>query len=131
MNSIGVPPINSDVPVLNDNGEIIGRGTWPTPWANWLSALYQCVFGWKRTFTGSLIFDFGNILAQSQATTTLVVSGTLIGDVVIVRPTTAVNGIILDGSVTANGTVTIRAVNYSAGAIDPASQTYRVIVFQQ
>jgi hypothetical protein len=50
---------------------------------------------------------------------------------VLVRPTTAVNGIILDGTVTADDTVTLRAVNYSAGAIDPASQTYRVIVFQQ
>jgi hypothetical protein len=50
---------------------------------------------------------------------------------VIVRPATAVNGIILDGTVTSNDTVTIRAVNYSSGAIDPASQAYRVIVLQQ
>ena len=131
MNSIGVPPLNSPVPVLDDTGKTIGEGSWPYPWANWFSALSNCIFGWKRTFTGSIVFDFGNILAQSQATTTLTVSGTLIGDAVIVRPATAVNGILTDGTVTTNGTVTIRAVNYSSGAIDPASQTYTVIVFQQ
>lgn len=87
--------------------------------------------GWKKTYTASLTHDFGSINAQTQATQTVTVTGARSGDAVIVRPTTAVNGIILDGTVTAADTVTVRAVNYSSGSIDPASQEYRVIVIQQ
>lgn len=87
--------------------------------------------GWKSSYYATLTHDFGSISAQSQATQTVTVTGVRSGDAVLVRPTTAVNGIILDGTVTASDTVTVRAVNYSSGAIDPASQTYLVIVFQQ
>lgn len=100
-------------------------------WKEFFRSIYYALFGWKRTFTAKLTFDFGNIAAQSQATTTVAVAGARSGDAVLVRPTTAVNGIILDGTVTADDVVTVRAVNYSAGAIDPASQDYRVVVFQQ
>lgn len=87
--------------------------------------------GWKTTYYATLTHDFGNINAQTQATQTATVTGARSGDVVIVRPTTAVNGIIIDGTVTADNTVTIRAVNYSSGAIDPAEQSYKILVFQQ
>lgn len=105
--------------------------TWPKPWGNFLTQVWQALFGWSHTFYATITHDFGNINAQTQATTTVTVEGATVGDAVLVRPTTAVNGIILDGSVTAANTVTIRAVNYSSGAIDPASQIYTVIVFQQ
>jgi hypothetical protein len=91
----------------------------------------RALAGWHTTLTVKKTHDFGNILAQTQATTTVTISGARIGDAVLVRPTTAVNGIILDGTITADDTATIRAANYSAGAIDPASQIYTVIVFQQ
>lgn len=100
-------------------------------WLEWFRSVYYGLFGWKRTFTASKAHDFGNIAAQGEDTTTVTVTGVRSGDAVVVRPTTAVNGIAIDGTVTANDTVTIRAFNYSSGAIDPASQTYRVIVFQQ
>jgi hypothetical protein len=100
-------------------------------WLEFFRSVYYALFGWRRSFTGTVTFDFGSINAQTQATTTLTVTGCRAGDAVIVRPSTAVNGIILDGTVTSNDTVTIRAVNYSSGAIDPASQAYRVIVLQQ
>ena len=100
-------------------------------WASWFTQVVTALSGWKKTYTTTLTHDFGLIAAQSQATQTVTVLGARIGDVVVVRPTTAVNGIILDGTVTASDTVTVRAVNYSAAGIDPASQVYRVIVFQQ
>ena len=104
---------------------------WPKTWGTWFSEVWQALAGWSQTFNATLTHDFGNIAAQSQATTTVTVTGARVGSAVLVRPTTAVNGIILDGTVTADDTVTVRAVNYSAGAVDPASQVYRVIVFQQ
>lgn len=100
-------------------------------WLQFFRSVFYSVSGWTRTYTNTVTFDFGSINSQSQATTTATVAGARSGDAVIVRPTTAVNGIALDGTVTANNTVTIRAFNYSSGSIDPASQAYRILVFQQ
>lgn len=122
---INEPPVRSELPVSG----YLAR--WTQPWANWFTGIWNGLGGWTRTFTATLTHDFGSIAAQSQATQTVTVSKAQSGDAVVVRPTTAVNGILLDGTVTASDTVTVRAVNYSSGAIDPASQVYRVIVFQQ
>lgn len=100
-------------------------------WQSWFTQAFTAILGWKKTYTGTKTHDFGSINAQSEGTTTATVIGARDGDAVVVRPTTAVNGIIVDGTVTARDTVTIRAVNYSSGSIDPGSQAYRVIVFQQ
>lgn len=122
---INQPPVQGALPVSG------GVARWSQPWANWFTGIWNGLGGWTRTFTKTLTHDFGSINAQTQATQTVTVNGAQSGDAVLVRPTTAVNGIILDGTVTAADTVTIRAVNYSSGSIDPASQAYRVIVFQQ
>lgn len=123
--TIGVPPVKSNLPVSDE------RTKWTQPWAAWFNELFLSVFGWSRTFTASLTYDFGSIATLSQATTTVTVTGAAVNDSVIVTPASAVNGIIIDGTVTSANTVTIRAVNYSSGAIDPGSKAYRVIVFQQ
>lgn len=108
------------------------RSEWGTPaWQTWFTQVMTALLGWKKTYTASKTHDFGSISTQSQATTTVTVAGARSGDAVVVRPETAVNGIMLDGTVTANDTVTIRAVNYSSGSVDPDEQDYRVIVFQQ
>jgi len=123
--SVGTPPTKSNLPVSQD------MAIWSQPWAAWFTSLWQSVFGWGKTYTVTLTHDFGSIATLSQATQTVTVTGARSGDAVIVRPTTAVNGIIVDGTVTANDVVTVRIVNYSSGSIDPASQIYRIIVFQQ
>jgi len=125
------PPLASNLRIDIDPRTKSEGAVWGPVWGNWISQVFHALQGWTQTYTADLTHDFGNILAQSQDTTTVTVTGARTGDAVLVRPTTAVNGIILDGTVTANDTVTVRAVNYSSGAIDPASQTYRVIVFSQ
>ena len=100
-------------------------------WLEWFKSVFAGLFGWRRSYYVTKVHNFGSINAQSEATTTVTLNGVRSGDVVLVRPTTAVNGIAIDGTVTANNEVTIRAFNYSSGAIDPSEQTYRVIVFQQ
>jgi len=123
--TINAPPLASQISTRKET--VI----WPRPWGNWMTQVFLALFGWTRTYTGVLTYDFGSIAAQSQATTTATITGVRSGDALIVRPATAVNGVILDGSVTADDVVTIRAVNYSIGAVDPGSQNYRIIVFQQ
>ena len=122
---IGTPPIRETVSVVDDQA-LFGKGL-----SNWFTQIFLSVFGWKRTYYGTLTHDFGSISAQSQATQTVTVNGARTGDMVIVRPTTAVNGIVVDGTVTADNTVTVRALNYSAAPIDPDSQVYNVLVIQQ
>jgi hypothetical protein len=101
------------------------------PWLEFFRGVFFALFGWKRSYTTSLVFDFPNILAQSQSKTTVAVKGARAGDAVLVSPTNEVDGLAFDGTVSANDVVQIRAYNYSAGAIDTGSQTYRVIVWQQ
>lgn len=122
---INSPPLKSALPAGKE------MAVWTKPWANWLNELWLSVFGWTRTFETTLTHDFGSIATLSQATQTVTLTGVKFGDSVLVTSTTAVNGIIVDGTVTTDNTVTVRAVNYSAGAIDPASQVYRVICFQK
>lgn len=121
-------PILQNLPVVGDKNK---TAAWTRNWATFFTEIWRALMGWKVSYFATLTHDFGSINAQSQATQTVTVTGARSGGVVIVRPTTAVNGIILDGTVTAADTVTVRAVNYSSGAIDPASQVYNVIVFQQ
>lgn len=119
---VTTPPLRESVP----SDEVFGKG-----WSNWFTQVFLSVFGWRRTYYGMLTHDFGSISAQSQSTQTVTVNGARSGDMVLVRPTTAVNGIMIDGTVTADNTVTVRAANYSAAPIDPASQVYNVLVLQQ
>jgi hypothetical protein len=128
---ISDPPIASELKLVEHPRTKEQVATWGKPWATWFTQVWLAIAGWTHTFFASLTHDFGSINAQSQATTTVTVTGAAVGDAVLVRPTTAVNGILLDGTVTAANTVTVRAVNYSAAPIDPASQVYSVIVFQQ
>lgn len=108
------------------------REPFGTPgWDSWFTQVMSALLGWKKTYTATKTHDFGSINAQSQASTTVTVIGARVGDAVLARPTAAVNGIMIDGTVTASNTVTIRAVNYASGPVDPGEQVYTAIVFQQ
>lgn len=122
---IGEPPLNSALPTST------AGAVWPKPWGNWFTQVFLALFGWKRTFYGTVNNDFGLIAAQGQATTTATVTGARVGDIVIARAPVAVNGLAVDATVTADDTVTLRVFNYSAGGINPASQTYSILVVQQ
>lgn len=77
--------------------------------------------------TGTL--DFGSISAASSADLTITVTGASTGDSVhLGLPASPTAGIIFNAFVSASNTVTVRAFNITAGAIDPASATYRVTV---
>lgn len=108
------------------------KASWPRSWATWFTEVWQAVYGWRRTYFGSKTHDFGSINSQSQAVTTVTITGVrATGANVQVTPETPTDGIIVDGYVSAADTVTIRAHNYTAGALDPAQSVYNVIVYQQ
>ena len=76
--------------------------------------------------------DFGNTTAQTSADLTITVTGAAVGDVVMLgTPNAAVNAnSAYTAWVSATDTVTVRFNNYSSGAIDPASGTFKVYVIK-
>lgn len=120
-----IEPIRTGDKVARDDG----RAT--PPWLEWCGSVFNALFGWKRSYTKLATIDFGNIAAQSQLTSTAAVPGARQGDAVLVTAKTQVNGLGVFGFVSGNDVVTVVRFNYSAGAIDPASDDFRILVFQQ
>lgn len=101
------------------------------------------------TTTGQLSVDNGTAWRSIQNTTTatvdfastaatvcsadsqVTVTGAAVNDIVTVGPPATVNqGSMFQGYVSAANTVQIKHCNMSAGAVDPASATYRVTVLK-
>ena len=80
--------------------------------------------------SASATLDFPSIAASGGTQDlTITVTGASVGDVVALGlPAAPSAGVIFNGWVSASNTVTVRATNATAGAIDPASGTYRAAV---
>lgn len=83
-----------------------------------------------KTLTNTATLDFGNTLAQTSADLTITVTGAAVGDAVSLGIPAADANSCYTAYVSATNTVTVRFNNYSAGAIDPASGTFRVSVIK-
>jgi hypothetical protein len=80
--------------------------------------------------TATAALNFPSIAAAGTQVLTITVTGAATGDAVHIGvPTAAINaGVIYWGYVSAANTVTVVANNITAGAIDPASGTFRAVV---
>ncbi len=85
-----------------------------------------------KTLTNTAALDFSSTSAQTSSTLTITVTGAAVDDVVSLSvPTAAYNANSnYTAYVSATNTVTVIFNNYSAGAIDPASGTFRVSVIK-
>ena len=82
-----------------------------------------------KVLTASATLDFPSIAAVSQANLTITVTGAAVGDEVILSlPAAPAAGLVFNAFVSAANTVTVRATNVTAAAVDAASATYGVIV---
>jgi hypothetical protein len=83
-------------------------------------------------YSAAAELDFPSIASQSSANLTITVTGAGTNSVVAVsKADGALTGhIVLEAWVSSADTVTVRALNATAGAIDPATGSYRVTVFQ-
>lgn len=127
--TINSVPERSDV---LDEEDRLGNQRFTQAWLEFFRSSFYALFGWKRSFTAAkLAFDFGNIAAGGELTTTVAVVGARAGDAVVVTSKTKIAGLGVDGFVLANDVVTIRRFNFSTGVIDPSADDFRVIVFQQ
>lgn len=82
-----------------------------------------------QNIESSIIWDAPSVAANSSQTTTLTVTGASLGDPVRVTPLGNLDArLTIRGYVSAVNTVIIQIGNASAGAIDPANLTYKVVV---
>lgn len=83
-----------------------------------------------KILTATAALDFGIIGAAASADLTITVTGSAVNDGVILgRPAAPTAGIVYQAFVSAANTVTVRATNITAAAVDPLSQTFRVVTF--
>jgi hypothetical protein len=78
----------------------------------------------------SVNFNPASVAAETVAAQSITVPGVLLGDIVVVVPPSTLNaGLGIAGAlVTAADTVSVRFVNATAGAIDPAAADYVFLV---
>lgn len=81
---------------------------------------------WGQFPQATLTLDFGSIAAQADAELTGTVTGAKTGQPVVVSAPDLEDDLVATAYVSATDTVTVRVTNPSAGAIDPASQSFYV-----
>jgi hypothetical protein len=77
-------------------------------------------------------FDPASVAAATTAEQTVTVPGLKLGDYVldVSKPTNTVGVAIVNARVSAANTLTVVWMNATAGAVDPASETYTMLVFR-
>ena len=48
---IGLPPVNSQLPVLDEDEQPIGHAEWPAPWGNFMTKAYMILFACSESGT--------------------------------------------------------------------------------
>jgi fructose-1,6-bisphosphatase/inositol monophosphatase family enzyme len=83
----------------------------------------------KEILYGSATYNLASLADGAGATTTVTVNGVALGDIVIgVSLGVDLQGILMTGYVSAANTVSVRFQNETAGTLDLASTTLRVLV---
>ena len=116
------PPIRDSLSPISNN------------WAIWFDTVFRSLSGGGSAgsvFNATATLDFGSIGAGAMLIKTVTIPGVTLdaanrARVILGWPPT--NGIIYDAYVFKLDTVTIRAHNYTSGAIDPASGVFSVTV---
>ena len=78
--------------------------------------------------TGSATYDTASLVDGAGATTTITVTGAVLGDFVLVSFGVDLQGISVTAYVSAADTVSVRIQNESGGTLDLASTTVRALV---
>lgn len=85
----------------------------------------------KELLSVAAALDFPSLAAAASADLTIAVPGAAVGNSVSLgRPAAPTAGLIFQAFVSAADTVTVRATNITAGAVDAVSASYRVTVLK-
>ena len=87
--------------------------------------------GPSKYLFGTATLDFPSTAAAGTQDLTITVTGAAVGDMVLCSLPAAINaGLVFNAFVSAADTVKIRCQNLTAGALDPASATFNVVVLK-
>lgn len=117
--------MNNLAPVQEPAGE-----KWSPGWTGWFGQVFDCL-PFKKAFNYKFEVDFANVPANSEsAGFQVTIPGARPGDSVQVTPYSNTVGITHKGVVATDDTVILYAINFTTGAINPATMLCRVIVTQ-
>lgn len=86
-------------------------------------------FSLVKVYTSTI--NPASVAAATSAEQTFTVTGLLVGDVpVVVKPTATAGVGLVNARVSATDTLAITFMNATAGALDPASESYTILVFR-
>lgn len=116
-----------------EGGALVNFLRTTTEWASWATSVARAIGFVNFTLTKTAALNFPLIAANGGTQDlTVTVTGVEAADpqavVTLGLPTGLDAGLVFHGFVSANDTVTVRATNTTAGAINPASATFRVEV---
>lgn len=118
---------NSDIVLLSGANTALANGKWYT-FLSHDGQIKQIDLSGNLTATATL--NFGSVSAQSYADLTVTVNGAVSGDAVSLGVTAGAiaAGIAYTAWVSAADTVTVRAHNYTGGAVDPGSGNFKIVI---
>ncbi len=131
VNSLGVKDLQIEVGTAIEAGGVLSGAMYEGVYdATADAVLIVSRLVGPQFLTATATLDFGSVAAQNSGDLTITVTGAADGDDVSLGvPNASVNAnSCFTAWVSAANTVTVRFNNYSAGAIDPASGSFRVTV---
>lgn len=128
------PPPRLDGPAVAEMETIGGKGL--RQMARYLVALDQWFRSLREAFAHVRVYeqslDLGSTPANSTASHTFTVSGLSTADIVFVNKPSYTAGLAVVGArVSAKDTLVLTTINSTAGAINPAAETYRIVAVRK
>lgn len=97
--------------------------------ADWCGDVDDATY--HRLIVGSNTYDPPSLVDGAGASTTVTVSGAILGDFAIASFSSSTQGITVSANVTSTDTVTVRFQNETGGTIDLASGTLSALVIKK
>lgn len=102
----------------------------PRVFGTWQEQVNRALRALAVEFRGTIQLNFPSVGGHSQQELGIGLEGAKVGaDMLVTAVNGAPPGLAFDGFVAAENVVTIRCINYTGGAINPASATYQVMVW--
>jgi len=118
-----IPRPQFNVKIIDNAGFVVRY------WADFFIGIWHAIGDVGRTITVEATLDFPSVAAGTTEALTVTVTGARANDEVTLGPPASLDdNLVYDAHITTDDTVTVRAINNTAGAIDPASSTWRVTV---
>lgn len=127
IQTLGPPPVR--MPLMTARGDSLTISD-TSLLGKWLNLLFTILLNVGPQLRASAMLDFPNTGSQSSSDLTIAVPGAVPGQPVQLAAPLPAAGCSFRADVTAQDVVTVRFLNASAAAVDPAAGEFSVVVQQ-